>query len=266
MKKQITILALTGMVATLSACSLFSAKPDPGPVSEAPTNVVTSETGEIESYVDVKMLVGQWEEMDVLDSRLLTVYEDGTYSLEYRGGGTAYGTISEDYEEHPDGSVSKWYSFYDNNGDEFASFCIEEGETFPYDLYSGQDGAMHFARVMENQGGDVSAEAAEFEGVWSCGRCTITIEPDGYDYNVQVIWASSAWEHSIWTYTCQYDDVSGCLRSSNGVRTESVFDDDGNETTSVAYENGIAKFMIENGSLIWADEEEDAGNGMEFLK
>ena len=262
MKKKITILALIAAVATLSACSLFNTNKYPEePVSE-PVSVVEEPSETVNN--DLSPIVGQWNEMDVLDSRLLTVYEDGTYSLEYRGGGTAYGTVSVDFETLPDGRKSRWYTFYDNNGEEFASFNIDSDVDDLNDIYSGQDGDMHFSRVIEGQDSAVSAD--DFLGVWGCGRYTITVEEVNGIYDVQVSWAQSAAEYSFWHYNCTYNAEYGILESSDGVRTNTVVDESGESSGIIEYEGGVASFSVYNGALIWVDQEQGEGDGIEFLR
>lgn len=95
---------------------------------------------------DIYNIAGVWYEADVLDSRTLTINEDGSYTLAYRGGGAAYGTVKIEYEEHPDGSLTAWYNLYEDDGKLFAGF--QKTDEFPQDnLYSGHDGEMHFERA-----------------------------------------------------------------------------------------------------------------------
>lgn len=58
-------------------------------------------------------LAGEWIQTDF--SNILTVDQDGSFSLKYEGGGTRFGNIKIESEEHPDGSVTYWYSFYEGD-------------------------------------------------------------------------------------------------------------------------------------------------------
>lgn len=88
-------------------------------------------------------LVGEWVETTSFHN-ILTVNDDGTFSLKYEGGGTRFGTIKVDSEEHTDGSFTYWYSFYDNDNTLWAGFVCPEK---PFDeIYSENDGGMKFVR------------------------------------------------------------------------------------------------------------------------
>ena len=91
-------------------------------------------------------IVGVWNEADVLDSRTLTVNEDGTFKLEYRGGGTLFGTVKVEYEDHPDGSQTAWFNFYEEDGKMWEGFQ-RSAELIMNDLYAGHGGEPHFVRA-----------------------------------------------------------------------------------------------------------------------
>lgn len=98
-------------------------------------------------------LIGTWVEPGTFGGKnnTLTVREDGSFELAYAAGGTRIGTVGILAEEHPDGSSGYWYAFYDQDGALWECFGIPE-EKPVQDIYSGQDGSIHFTRV--------SAEAA----------------------------------------------------------------------------------------------------------
>lgn len=125
-KKLISIIIVTLLFTLISGCGIGK----------------NSKNSEEASVNDI---VGVWYEVDVLDSRTLTVNEDATFSLEYRGGGTMYGTVEVTYEEHPDGTKSAWYSFKDVDGAELVAFAKSDDE-IQKELFSGQDGELHFYR------------------------------------------------------------------------------------------------------------------------
>ena len=94
---------------------------------------------------EITDIVGVWNEADVLDSRTLTVNADSTYKLEYKGGGTATGTIKLEYEEYENGQKVPWFIFYGEDGKIWEGF--HPSENYPQtDLYAGQDGTVHFVR------------------------------------------------------------------------------------------------------------------------
>ena len=217
----------------------------------------------------VQSIVGIWYEAEVLDSRTLTINADATYSLAYRGGGTAYGTVEVTHEEHPDGSLSPWYTFYEVDGAVWTSFPMDTS-TAPTDLWSEQDGAMHFIRDMseEYHGSGQGVKSEDYEGIWGCGRCTVVISREADDnFLATVTWASSAADGSQWTYVCAYDEYAAVLVcNSVGTRTDYAFTEDGSEVISEVYNDGSCDFVMREGVLRWIDHKENAGSLMEFIQ
>ena len=234
-------------------------------------------------------IVGSWHEEDVLDARTLTIYADGKYELIYKGGGKAFGKVKVTPEEHPDGSKSLWYSFYEEGG-----LTLEDKDTanpwysvyktafqlwaaFPKDekaetqttLLSGQDGAMRFVRNEENNYHATSkgVKAEDYLGVWACGRCNATVSRQGAGYLVEIQWANSAAEGSLWSYPCSYDNYSGILFSNDdGTRTDYIYTEDGSVTNKMVYNDGHGVFVLRNGRMTWQDNKENAGDGIGFIK
>lgn len=95
---------------------------------------------------DISDIVGVWNEADVLDSRTLTVNDDGSFRLDYRGGGAMIGDVKIEYSENPDGSPNVWFCFYDNGGDFWEGF--RKPDEYPIiDIYAGNGGEPHFVRA-----------------------------------------------------------------------------------------------------------------------
>ncbi len=121
-----------------------------GASGEVPLNDISAgQSGEphfIRSHEpELADIVGVWNETDVLDSRTLTVKTDGTYELEYRGGGVSTGTIKLEYEEYENGQKVAWFNFYEEDGNLWEGF--HPSDTYPQsDLYAGQQGVPHFVR------------------------------------------------------------------------------------------------------------------------
>ena len=92
-------------------------------------------------------LVGEWSLPGTFGTRnnTLTVRKDGSVIMRYAAGGTRLGKVHIDPEEHPDGSVSYWYAFYDDERTPWISFAC--GEQPVNRISSGQDGEMQFVRV-----------------------------------------------------------------------------------------------------------------------
>lgn len=110
----------------------------------AETTVTQSATANDVSGSDysVSDLVGEWVQQDI--GNILTVNDDGSFSLKYRYGGTRYGTIKIDAEENPDGSKTYWYSFYEPDNTPWTGFVCPEK---PFnEIYSEDEGGMTFCR------------------------------------------------------------------------------------------------------------------------
>ena len=110
--------------------------------------------------------------------------------------------------------------------------------------------------------------SSDYTGVWQCDRCSITVTEGADGFLCEVSWASSASETTEWEYYCDYDDIFHSLVcDEGGVNRDLVYDEDGNEEIFEYYNDGTASFVInEDGYLIWFDDVEDYGNGMEFEK
>ncbi|MBQ7514795.1 MAG: hypothetical protein IJS96_00815 [Schwartzia sp.] len=247
---------------TVAACLLGGGFTGTG----APAFAVASAAAEQEA--GIQDIVGQWYEAGAIDSRSLTIHADGTYKLTYREGGAAYGTVKVMYEEHPDGSRSPWYGFLEKDGTMWAAFAKPEAGEIN-DLWSGQDGAMHFVR---GQGHDFrqtreGVKAADYLGVWGCGRYTVVIEKEDGRYHVSISWAGSAATGARWDYRCTYDEESALLVcSGGGIRENYEFSEDGAETLTEVYLDGHGTFAMREGVLTWQDKKENAGESIVFRK
>lgn len=250
------------------------------PVGSEVRNLAVSESS-------IQPIVGTWREAGVADARSLVIYADGKYELTYKDG-RAFGTVKVTAEEHPDGSKSYWYSFLEGGGVDledkdtespwykaytsanalWAAFA-KEGAATQTDLYSGQDGAVHFVRYAENGYDKNSAgiKADDYLGVWGCGRCSAVVSREGEGFLVEIQWASSAAEGSRWVYHCTYDNFAGILfNDGGGTRTNYVYTEDGTGKDTMAYNDGFGVFVLRDGKMTWQDKKENVGNEVDFTK
>ena len=110
--------------------------------SETTTAQATSSDDVSGSDYSVSDLVGEWVQNDT--GNILTVNDDGSFSLKYIYGGTRFGTIKIDAEDHPDGSKTYWYSFYEPDNTLWTGFVCPEK---PFnEIYSEDEGGMTFCR------------------------------------------------------------------------------------------------------------------------
>ena len=141
-----------------------------------------------EGVASVKDIASVWFE-DALDARTLTINDDGTFTLEYKGGGSRNGYVKIDYEEFGNGTKRPWYHLCEDDGTVWLSFAGDmNGETL-LDIWGiPADGdEVHFRRdiairdesiidpdpneygfypVYDNSGTSIGIDA--LEGEWYC--------------------------------------------------------------------------------------------------
>ena len=126
---------------------------------------------------------------------------------------------------------------------------------------AGKD--MHFERISDSGAPDPD----NYSGEWECDRASIEINWEEEGYRVYIEWGSSAWETTIWEYSCFYHEEDNTLVSMPfGRRMEEVYTEGSDvPTLTEVYNDGQATFSLdEEGCLIWQDEKEDAGKDMHF--
>ena len=140
---------------TTAAETTTTAKAEETTASEtsAAPETTASETAEENLSADeetagAKDIAGTWFETDALDPRTLTINEDGTFALVYKGGGTMTGTVTTDHEVSGDGSKRLWYSLRETDDEVWVSFPESEDGT-PLTSFSGitADGEVSFTRA-----------------------------------------------------------------------------------------------------------------------
>lgn len=273
----------------VAAC-LFSGVAGAGPAPIPPEIAVTAATKSLTAAESsIQPIAGTWYEANVPNARTLTIYANGKYEAVCKNGSKSFGILMVTAEEHPDGTKSLWYSFYEEGGlnleDEGtaspwfsvyksafalrAAFPKEKNAAVQTDLRSGHDGAIHFIRdpkdVFHATSKNVKAE--DYLGVWACGRCYATVSRDKEGYRVELQWANSAADGSRWIYPCTYNSYSGILFSNDdGTRIDYIYTDDGSGTDNMIYNDGKAFFILRDGKMTWLDTKEKTGDGLEFVK
>ncbi|MCR4649370.1 MAG: hypothetical protein K5776_09880 [Lachnospiraceae bacterium] len=274
MKKSIILATILGMTFTLAGCA--GGANNLNPVTPDEPDVVIDDTDYVEEDDDIEYenqpteygiysIIGVYGEADTIDGRTLTIEEDGSYTLAYKGGGAQYGTVAVTEEETPDGNINYWFTFTDDAGEVWESFSMQEGVGVQTDLYSGQDGSLHFVLLDETATGNDEV-FDKFFGAWGYERCGITIEQRGEEAVVVVSWSNGAAESYEWTYFCTYNADEYTLESYSGQQVLYSHDYDTDEdTVTVVNEEAKANFYINGkGRLIWEDLDENSADGMEF--
>ncbi|MBQ9465079.1 MAG: hypothetical protein IJU67_07355 [Lachnospiraceae bacterium] len=120
----------------------------------------------------------------------------------------------------------------------------------------------------EPQAEGIPAEADAFLGTWVCGRATITFVREDLGIKATVRWAGSAAEVAEWNYAFDeyVPEVPALIDHSTGLLTHLTYGEDGEIAESEEiYSDGHAEFILnEDGTLLWNDKTENAGEDMVF--
>ena len=167
-------------------------------------------------------------------------------------------------------------------GDQDASALLQG--TLPEDIYMPVSGMAQFwANDLADANGilgvDETVDMPELpeEGwvaeavtgdVWQYGRASMEVIPEGDGFKVLILWGSSAWETTEWTYACDYIEETQTLKAVHLICDDIVFDDLGNETrNNVTDEDCETEFALnEEGKVVIRNAADDRLEGAEFEK
>lgn len=126
---------------------------------------------------------------------------------------------------------------------------------------SGSQGSTETATVEDGQN-----PVMNFIGNYAADRATVSVQCKGTsDAFVSIVWSSSDSETSEWTMSGTLDTNTLKVSYTDGVRVDSVFDENGNSTDTVVYRDGTGTITFdESGNLTWDDEKEHVADGMTF--
>ena len=117
---------------------------------------------------------------------------------------------------------------------------------------------------------EVTRSLADFAGEYQSGRCGISIIDNGNnEATIEVHWGSSATESTDWRMSGAFDGDTMRINYTDAVKTNSVFDENGNQTEATEeYNDGYGRIQFYgDGTLAWQDEKEaDQLQGMVFEK
>lgn len=99
------------------------------------------------SGVSVAALEGTWINADNASDKLEITKTDDLYVGNFKAGSVT-GTVKLEFTLNPDNSQAFWYTFYTDDGKFWNGFGVS-GEIPLENLYSGQDGAIHYVRSAE---------------------------------------------------------------------------------------------------------------------
>ena len=226
MKRSILLFALIAVMSAMTACGTNAPAPESSQTSQTAVSdaEITAETTTAETTAEttadttsetaaetalnkasVKDIAGVWFE-DSLDARTLTINEDGTFTLEYRGGGAKNGTVKAETKVSDDGTEKVWYSLY-NIDDLWLEFPGEADGGQILDIYGTpvDETEVHFRRdiAIRDEGIDdpdpneygyypvysapaTGVSVADLDGSWQCGEKYIYFH-DGSFYTGQFV-------------------------------------------------------------------------------
>ena len=101
------------------------------------------------------------------------------------------------------------------------------------------------------------APLPDFSGTYyesKSGRVSMTVTPDGNQYDVLISGSNGAFDRTEWTFTGTFDS-SGKLYYSDGVKTTISYDADGIQYIDTDYVGGRGCLSAEDGGLRWTDYE-----------
>ena len=138
MKKLITCLAVLSMILTAVPAAVVQAA-----AADRSAPVAATETEQAVSPAD---LAGRWFLQEGGENiGYVMVSGDGTYSyFNYAESTASGGTVTIEYDEHPDGTSTAIYSFYDNSGEFWIGCMMPDGDSDVIPV--GQDGAAQLAK------------------------------------------------------------------------------------------------------------------------
>lgn len=159
---------------------------------------------------------------------------------------------------------------------------LEEVEEAPEEIDLGEEAASGFGAVLtvdENGllhwtgSGDAVADRVYinwdgeddglFVGEWTSDSVEISVSLRQGVYDVFAMRVGEN-EAAYWDYFCALDETGALV--GVGSKSVVVFDENGDFTETVAYEDGAASFTLEDGNLVWNDARENAGAGLIFIR
>ncbi len=106
----------------------------------------------------------------------------------------------------------------------------------------------------------------KFLGYWQADRASLEVtRAENGGYSCFIRWSSSAFDATIWRYTCNFDGEK-LVSAPTGRRTELAYETDGKfKSETAVYTDGTAEFTMKGGKIAWKDDKDDAGSGLSFV-
>lgn len=160
----------------------------------------------------------------------LWIENDGTYDFTIEDSSNNGFTIMADYEDY--GAIS----------------CAEVNVVNDNGFWKIEN-YNRYARTTD----DISSD--DFIGKWGSYRITMEISSDNQGtFNVNITGSNSAFENSVWKYTCYYDENAKALISTSGEKTDYTYNEEGIVSENESSEEQSAAFYIDNDGVEWKNE------------
>lgn len=138
-----------------------------------------------------------------------------------------------------------------------------------YDIWLNGEG---YNNIIIDEDGHftIPDHTAEFAGTWldaNSQRCYMEISSeDGINYNIDINWASSAWENTHWSFYGTFDEMANGIHYY-GSRIEEYYPDDGEMQETYVYSDGEGLIWMGDDSMLhWDDYTEQEGADCFFEK
>ena len=107
-----------------------------------------------------------------------------------------------------------------------------------------------------------------YGAVWQDDRASLEVVAEGDGFKVLIIWGSSAWETTEWTYACYFDEETQSLKAIGVICDDVVFDDNGNETRTNRLDQECATVFAlnEDGQVVITDAVDEQLEGKVFTR
>lgn len=233
--------------------------------TESTTSAETTAAGseKAENYAGI---AGYWYIDGDPGAASLHITEDGKFAAYYASGLLENkGYIKRELDTEINNYV---YCMYLDSGELYMAFA-DDGEEFKTDIYMGNGGEPHYAKLYGEGGiGDDGRGPEEaYEGKWQCERARLSIEDRGEGiFHALITWSDSAASYAEWDYPLIFD-TDRLICDGNGTLTYVEYKEAGAEPErTVEYTDGSAEFTLEGNSIRWNDKKEHSGDNIIFRR
>lgn len=184
----------------------------------------------------------------------------------YEGEGTLFEDndhFDEQFKNYDGGKAGRYFT----DGGQYVLIAEDEGKLDFVDFQNMGIELFNIASESESESDEESA-ASPFDGSWYeeiAGRASMNVFVDGDQAQFDVNWANSAAEVYVWEFTGTIND-EGVVEYKDGVKYSLLFDEDGNgERTDLSDTNSGTVSLLEDGKLLWIDNESENPEGTVFV-